>query len=53
MGVGRNAGYAGVVSRPIDLAGQHQSQTVAGDAKFLAFTLNLAAGPTELRRGAY
>jgi arylsulfatase A-like enzyme len=53
----------GAVSGSIHIAGQHQSQMVAGDAKFLAFTLNLAAGPTELRtafackdqqeRGAY
>lgn len=53
----------GAVSGSIHIAGQHQSQTVEGEAKFLAFTLNLAAGPTELRtafvckdqheRGAY
>ncbi|MGC2400011.1 MAG: arylsulfatase [Acidobacteriaceae bacterium] len=53
----------GATSGSINIAGQHQSQPVDDDAKFLAFTLNLPAGPAELRtafackdqheRGAY
>jgi arylsulfatase A-like enzyme len=53
----------GAVSGSVSIAGQHQSQPVAEDARFLAFDLDLPAGPTELRtafvckdqreRGAY
>ena len=53
----------GAISGSIDIAGRHQSEPVTDAAKFLGFTLDLPAGPAELRtafackdqheRGAY